>query len=239
MLGSSSPKALTCVIAPIASALLDPKPYSDRVGPTISVTMGISFIIFIMSACSPAPSHSFTAAASFSLFAGSLNVSRALVSSARAVSLVSFAGAEAVEADGAAAFFFAVRVLFHRLLFLDDSHPLSKKASSSSRVGYDARSFSSPASHFSDRPARHDWHAASSLSSHSASSSAVQVGNTICLATLSPLILMISMMKISVAPPGILGGFPLGPYAISMGMYISHLSPTTMSCMASVQPLMT
>ena len=35
------------------------------------------------------------------------------------------------------------------------------------------------------------------------------------------------------------GGEPLAPYAKSLGMYISHLSPSTISCMASVQPLMT
>merc|ERR1719393_869743 len=57
--------------------------------------------------------------------------------------------------------------------------------------------------------------------------------------TVAPLILMISMVKTSTEPPPILGGLPLSPYPSSDGMYISHLSPSTMSCIASVQPLIT
>jgi hypothetical protein len=47
------------------------------------------------------------------------------------------------------------------------------------------------------------------------------------------------MMKMRHALAGILGGLPLAPYASCHGMVISHLSPTTISCIASVQPLMT
>merc|ERR1719198_1471826 len=54
-----------------------------------------------------------------------------------------------------------------------------------------------------------------------------------------PLILMISIWNTSTSPPLILGGLPLSPYPSSDGMYISHLSPSTMSCIASVQPLIT
>eukprot|EP00964_Phaeocystis_antarctica_P064552 scaffold38839_cov64-Phaeocystis_antarctica.AAC.5 len=43
----------------------------------------------------------------------------------------------------------------------------------------------------------------------------------------------------SAAAGGILGGLPLAPYASPNGMYISHLSPCTMSCIASVQPEIT
>jgi len=124
-------------------------------------------------------------------------------------------------------------------LFFEPWHCSSIHASSASRVGYVAVSFSSPPSHFLSRPSFHFSHASSSLGSHSASCSAVHSGKVICLGVVSPLILQISMMKISVAAGGILGGRPLGPYASSIGMYISHLSPTTMSCIASVQPLIT
>ena len=50
---------------------------------------------------------------------------------------------------------------------------------------------------------------------------------------------MISIVKTSTSPPPIFGGLPLSPYPSSDGIYISHLSPSTISCMASVQPLMT
>merc|ERR1719163_2430569 len=56
---------------------------------------------------------------------------------------------------------------------------------------------------------------------------------------LPPWISRISIVNTSTSPPPILGGEPLSPYPSSEGMYISHLSPSTMSCMASVQPLMT
>merc|ERR1712205_288727 len=64
-------------------------------------------------------------------------------------------------------------------------------------------------------------------------------GSQVTASTLPPLILIISMRKIKAEPPGILGGLPLSPYARSDGMYISHLSPSTISCMASVHPLIT
>merc|ERR1719263_2305624 len=54
-----------------------------------------------------------------------------------------------------------------------------------------------------------------------------------------PLIFTISIRKINTSPPLILPPCPPSPYPSSDGMYISHLSPSTMSCIASVQPLMT
>ena len=45
--------------------------------------------------------------------------------------------------------------------------------------------------------------------------------------------------KIRASPPLIFGGEPRSPYPKSEGIYISHLSPSTMSCIASVQPLIT
>merc|ERR1719191_1732111 len=59
------------------------------------------------------------------------------------------------------------------------------------------------------------------------------------LSFLPPLIFMSSIWKTRAALPGILPPAPRSPYASSDGMYISHLSPSTISCMASVQPLIT
>merc|ERR1719321_866873 len=56
---------------------------------------------------------------------------------------------------------------------------------------------------------------------------------------LPPLILRISMVKTSTSPPPIFGGDPRSPYPSSDGMYISHLSPSTINCIASVQPPIT
>merc|ERR1719197_1442114 len=56
---------------------------------------------------------------------------------------------------------------------------------------------------------------------------------------LLPLIFTISIRKTSTSPPLILPPWPPSPYPSSEGMYISHLSPSTINCMASVQPLIT
>ena len=48
-----------------------------------------------------------------------------------------------------------------------------------------------------------------------------------------------SSSNTSALPPGILGGEPRAPYASSDGIVSSHLSPSRMSCIASVHPLMT
>ena len=52
-----------------------------------------------------------------------------------------------------------------------------------------------------------------SLSSQSASCSAVHSGKVTFLGTVSPLILTISMIKMRVAAAGIFGGLPAAPYA--------------------------
>mmetsp|Transcript_119739 Transcript_119739/g.334228 ORF Transcript_119739/g.334228 Transcript_119739/m.334228 type:complete len:278 (-) Transcript_119739:309-1142(-) len=229
MLGSSAPNAWTCMVTDIRS--FGPKPYSCRVPPIIFWTAGMSFIIFIMLASGP--SHSLTMPSSSALLAGCLNVSSDLVSKARAVSLLSFGGPAA--SDFSTSKFLLVR--FHNDLFFAVKHCLSNQASNSSLVGY--VSFSFPSCQLFSLASRQAVHEASSFSVHSANCSGVHSGNSICLGTVSPFIFTISMMKTSVAFGGIFGGFPLGPYASSIGMYISHLSPSTMSCMASVQPLMT
>ena len=78
----------------------------------------------------PAPSHSLTMPTSFASFAGSLNVSSALVSSARPLSLVraagaaGFAAAAAPPAAAARAFFLAARVRFQSDLFFEARHCL-------------------------------------------------------------------------------------------------------------------
>mmetsp|Transcript_173 Transcript_173/g.593 ORF Transcript_173/g.593 Transcript_173/m.593 type:complete len:208 (-) Transcript_173:449-1072(-) len=58
--------------------------------------------------------------------------------------------------------------------------------------------------------------------------------------TLSPKISSSSIVKTSVSPPKILAlGRPASPYARWEGMNSSHRSPSTMSCSASAQPLIT
>ena len=48
-----------------------------------------------------------------------------------------------------------------------------------------------------------------------------------------------STSKISVAPPGMVGGLPLSPYATSEGQVSLAFSPTFIFCRPSVQHLMT
>merc|ERR1712039_140220 len=56
---------------------------------------------------------------------------------------------------------------------------------------------------------------------------------------LPPLIFSNLITKTRVAPPGICPPAPRSPYALSDGMYISHMSPSTICCIASVHPLIT
>ena len=109
------------------------------------------------------------------------------------------------------AFFLAVRVRFHKLLFFDEAHCLSSHASSASRVGYASVSLASPASHLASRASRHATHALSSFSVHSASSSALHSGKVSAFGFVSPLIFMISITKTRHAFAGILGGLPAAP----------------------------
>ena len=147
----------------------------------------------------------------------------AFVSSARADAAVRGAGtARGGGAPAAAPSLFFFRVRFHSDLFLELSHVASTQASSSSRVGYLARSFSSAPSHLDTRSAFHLSHASWSDGSHSSSSAVVHSGKTIFLATLSPLIFLISITKIRHAAGGIFGGLPFAPYASSYGMYTAR-----------------
>ncbi len=65
------------------------------------------------------------------------------------------------------------------------------------------------------------------------------IGGVCGVGLLAGSMLSSSTSKISVAPPGIVGGRPLSPYAIADGQVRTAFSPTFMRPTPSVQHLMT